>query len=122
MMQLGFSDQRVAVAAVLTTVSTPDGGHVTGYPYPPTTPAQWDAWPVLVDARPFTQCMSENDWSVFLALPGADAQSLGMAGDIMADPVCEALVQVGKVTHIRPARWQLADGGEIPGWQFEMTI
>lgn len=88
----------------------------------PVTPSAWDAWPVLVVARPVTMCVAETDWHVIVALPGGDQASLVAAGDAIVNETCDALMHIAQVTNIRPARWIVADGGEVPCWQFELTI
>jgi hypothetical protein len=69
-----------------------------------------------------SMCMAETDWHVYVALPAADQPSMVEAGDALVNQVCDALMTVCQVTHVRPARWILADGGEVPVWQFEITI
>lgn len=88
----------------------------------PPVPSAFDAWPVLVVARPTTMCMAETDWLVIVALPAGDQPSLVAAGDALVNATCDALMFIAKVTNIRPARWILAEGGEIPCWQFELTM
>jgi hypothetical protein len=112
-----LEDQRATLFAALQSV-----GEVTAHATTPDTPTAYDAWPALGDGRPFTTCMIESDWNVFVALPGGDQSSIVAAGEALYAPVCDALMEVCKVAHSRPMRYPLAEGGEIPVWQFEITI
>lgn len=112
------AEQRLLIQQALAVVD-----EVTPHPTTPDTPSAFDAWPVLLDIRPTTICLVEIDWQVFLALPSGDQGSTVETGDALMDPVCNALMTIGKVTHVRPARWITGDAGEgIPVWQFEITI
>jgi hypothetical protein len=119
--------QRAELVAALTGVTAPFDGNpvtITAHPSPPVAISPYDAWPVLIDARPITLCLAEIDWLVIVALPAADARSTTDAGDALIGAVTAALMDAGdaKVTHIRPARWISEDGGNgIPVWQFEIT-
>lgn len=111
------SEARSTIVGALQTV---DG--IAPYETAPDTPVVNDAWPVLLDVRPITMAIAETDWHVYVALPAGDMSSTVDGGDDVIDPVANALMVVAKVTHIRPARWPLDSGSEIPVWQFEITI
>lgn len=124
-LELGMAETRAALAAALSTVTaTVDSQPVTVHGYPTTPPVieSYDGWPVLVDVRPFTLCLAEADWQVYVALPAADLLTTVTAGDTLISGVVDALQTLGKVTHVRPFRWLVADGAEVPVWQFEVTI
>jgi hypothetical protein len=122
---IDLAGQRADIAAVLGPVVVEVDGtryQLTGHTSTPKTIAAWDAWPVVSDIRPTTACIDEVDWLVYVALPAGDQTSLVEAGDAVLNPAREALQAIGAVTHSRPARWTVADGGEVPVWQFEITI
>ena len=124
-LELGIAQTRADLAAVLSTVTAVVDGQpvvVHAHPTTPTTIQAYDAWPVLVDVRPFTWCMAETDWQAYVALPAADALTTVSAGDTLISGVVDALQRLGKVNHVRPFRWLVAEGGEVPVWQFEVAI
>lgn len=124
-LELGIHDTRAALAGALSTVTAQVDGQpvtVTGYLTTPPSIDAYDGWPVLTDVRPFTWCMAETDWNVYVALPAADQLTTVNAGDSLISAVVDALQTLGKVTHIRPMRWLVADGAEVPVWQFEVNI
>lgn len=122
-MGIDLEETRRHLADLLATVTFDiEPGQLSPRTSAPPTPSAWDAWPVLVTARPLTMCVAETDWLVMVALPAGDQASLVEAGDAVVNDVCDALMVAAKVTNIRPARWIVADGGEIPCWQFEITL
>lgn len=112
------AEQRAMIVQALGIVD-----QVDPHPTTPDTPSAFDGWPVLLDIRPITMGIIEADWQVFVALPAGDQHATVDTGDHIIDPVGDALMTIGKVTHVRPARWITGDAGEgVPVWQFELTI
>jgi hypothetical protein len=126
MMAPDFASIRANIAAALDglTVEVDGTAHtLTATATTPKTIEAYCAWPVIGDARPFTMCLAETDWFVYVALPAGDQESTVAAADALYAPVCDALMTLGQVTHTRPRTVPVADGGaDVPAWQYEVTI
>ena len=120
------AEQRAAFAAALTGVTaTVDGVDVTlsGYPVQPPTVAPYAAWPVWSATRPLgtLDCLAyETDWTIAVALPGADAQTWSANGDALVDEVLVALDRY-HVDRVEPGQVLVADGANVPCLRFTIS-
>ena len=117
-------DQRAALVAALGGISADVAGetvYVTASPVKPAPVVAYQAWPTWLATRPTAMCVSERDWQVTLALPGADAQTWTESGDALMDAVADAL-SAWHLTRVEPAQLLVADNANIPILLYTLDI
>jgi hypothetical protein len=118
------AQQRDALVLMLDGVTAPvDAGTATlaAHPVKPPSPVAYDCWPVWQATRPTGMCIYEIDWTVFVALPGADAQTWVANGDPLVAAVLDALDAVD-VQRVEPVQIPIADQQGMPALQLTLTI
>lgn len=88
----------------------------------PSTVDRLQAWPVWVNAVPYTSCLAETYWQVLVTLPPADQLSMIETAAAVVNTVADALLALGSISAIRPAQIPVADGAAVPAVQFEISI
>lgn len=119
-------DRRADIVAALNGLVGYVGGEpvaLSAYLDQPATVERYQTWPVWVSSKPYTKVMTESYWRVLLTLPPADQASMVDAANALANAVGEALMDLGQVTDLRPARLIVGrDGETVPILQYEITI
>jgi hypothetical protein len=125
-LDFALSDRRASIVSVLNGLVATVGGDpvaLTAYLDQPATVERYQAWPVWLNGVPYTKALTETFWQVLVTLPPADQASMVDAADALISTVGEALLSVGQITAVRPAR--LIVGGDdagVPILQYELTI
>lgn len=88
----------------------------------PAVVERYQTWPVWDHAVPFTTCLAETFWHVIVVLPAADQPSTIDAADSLVSTVADALLMLGQITMIRPARLILGAEESVPVIEFDLTI
>jgi len=118
------AEQRGDLVAMLDGVTAPVGAGtatLAAHAVKPPTPVAYDCWPVWQATRPVTMCGYEIDWTVFVALPGPDAQTWVANGDPLVAAVMAALDTVD-VQRVEPVQLPVTEGQAMPALQFTLTI
>ncbi len=118
------AEQRGDLVAMLHGVTAPVGAGtatLAAHEVKPPTPVAYDCWPVWQATRPVTMCGYEIDWTVFVALPGPDAQTWVANGDPLVAAVLAALADVD-VQRVEPVQLPVTEGQAMPALQLTLTI
>jgi hypothetical protein len=118
------AEQRGDLVAMLHGVTAPVGAGtatLAAHEVKPPTPVAYDCWPVWQATRPVTMCGYEIDWTVFVALPGPDAQTWVANGDPLVAAVMAALDTVD-VQRVEPVQLPVTEGQAMPALQLTLTI
>jgi hypothetical protein len=118
--------RRASIVAALNGLVATVGGDpvaLTAYLDQPNTVERYQAWPVWLNSVPYTQCLTNSYWQVVVTLPPADQTSTIDAADALISAVADALLSLGQITGVRPARLIVGpDDGGVPILQFDLTI
>jgi hypothetical protein len=118
------AEQRGDLVAMLNGVTAPVGAGtatLAAHEVKPPSPVAYDCWPVWQATRPTGMCIYEIDWTVFVALPGADAQTWVANGDPLVAAVMAALDTVD-VQRVEPVQIPVTEGQAMPALQLTLTI
>lgn len=124
-MNLGIGARRSDIVAALNGLIATVGGQpvtLTATLDQPATVDRYQTWPVWDHATPFTQCLAETFWHVIVTLPAADQPSTIDAADNLVSVVADALLNLGQITAVRPARLILGENVTAPVIEFDLTI
>jgi hypothetical protein len=117
---------RQDIATVLDglTVDPGDGGEpivLAAYPQLPDSIGPYTAWPVWASTAWLTRCVSEDTWQVLVALPASSSDAWADSGDLLLDPVRDALSKVGGVTRAEPVALAVGDQSQtVPALAFTL--
>lgn len=121
-----LADNRASIVAALNGLTASVGGQlvtITALPGQPKVVERYQAWPVWVNAVPYTRCLAETYWQVVVSLPAGDEAAMVDAANGLVSLVGDALFDLGQVSAVRPARLLVAgDDVGVPIMQFEMMI
>lgn len=125
-LQFDLADHRAAIVKALNGLVAEVGGDpvaLSAYLDQPNTVERYQTWPVWLNSVPYTQCLTTSYWQVVVTLPPADQTSMIDAANALIAAVADALLTLGQITAVRPARLILdtADGG-VPILQYDLTI
>lgn len=118
------AEQRGDLVAMLDGVTAPVGdgtATLAAHPVKPPSLVAYDCWPVWQATRPTGMCAYEIDWTVFVALPGPDAQTWVANGDPLVAAVMDAL-DTADVQRVEPVQIPVTEGQAMPALQLTLTI
>ena len=97
---------REDIAAALATVP----GVTAPSPTPPPTPVAGAAWPVWTAYTWLNDCLRETTWYVYVVVPSGNLATRSQAADALAEPLGEALYDLGTLGPIEPVSLPPAEG------------
>lgn len=121
-----LAERRADLVAALDGLTVTVGGKpvvLTALPDQPAPVDRYQTWPVWLQGTPYTSCLTETTWQVIVTLPSADQISMIDAANALINTVGDALIVLGQITAVRPARLIVGtDEVGVPILQFDITI